>query len=431
MKSKTLTIYEYGLSNSQVTVGDIFSPDNLMISNEDAKELDNLAKKIKTDFFKYSGLNKIVAQQFVGVVTLGENSVEILPKIDGLTDQGIRKNLISMLAVTKRLDIKELEVSKLDTQNLNILEIMIRIYSDKFFEQLKRGLIHQYEKVEENLNLVRGKIQVTDNLRLNLCYPEKMYCSFYEFQANNPLNRIFKATFRYLLGFSRDQKNQARISEILFAMDEVSDLTIESLEWDQIIFDRQNKRYEFLFRLAKLFLNKKTTNVNSGQTKGFALIFDMNELFEEFVGETCKEVFLECKVELQSPQKYLLSDDNNNGVFLTKPDITITSMNGDKWILDTKWKMLDATSNKDGVSQQDIYQMCAYAINYQCDNVLLLFPRHDAFDQTGLFRSYRINNLRDQSKIHIATIDILDLSTVKNQLLKLISWNETKSLQVA
>lgn len=431
MKTKTLTVYEYGLNSSHLTVGDTFSSEEKTISHKDAQLLDALLKRYKTDFFKYTGLQKIVAQQFVGVVTLGPNSIEILPKIDGLSEQGVRKNLISMLALTKRLDIKEMDISKLDTQSLNILEIMIRIFCDKFFEQLRKGLINQYEKVEENLHLVRGKINSSINSRLNVCSPEKMYCEYYEFQANNPMNRIFKAAFRHLLKYSKDQKNQAKISEIIFALDDVQDMPIQSLEWDKVLFDRQNKRYEFLYSLAKLFLNKISTNVSSGKSSGFALLFDMNELFEEFIGEICKKVFYQYTVQLQSPKKHLLADSSNNGVFLTKPDITITNQNGVKWILDTKWKMLDGSNNKDGVSQQDIYQMCAYSINYHCDDVLLLYPQHDGFNKTGLFQSYHINNLRDQSKIHIATINLENLSTVKDQLNDIVKWKSDLLLYVA
>jgi 5-methylcytosine-specific restriction enzyme subunit McrC len=433
MSTSTITVYEHGLGGTAITVGEAFASENRTITKSDVCRLEAFSKQFGVEPFRFVGPSKLVAQQFVGVIQLGSNAIEILPKIDRISAQGIRKNLISMLAATRKLDTKEIDVAKLSTQNLDLLEIIIRIYCDKFFEQLHKGLVRRYERSDENLKLVKGKVLSSINARLNLGYPERLYCEYDELQEDNPLNRVFKATFRYLLRFSKDRKNQSKLSELIFALDEVSDMPVAQLEWNKISMDRQSSRYELLYSLSKLFLKRESTDVTAGGQAGYSLLFDMNELFEEFIGQKCRALFRAQKVTLQGPKKYLLTDiDSGQGVFMTKPDISIQAANGRKWIIDTKWKMLDPAKDKDGVQQQDIYQMYAYSHNYRCNDVFLVSPYHDSLAaQPGIYRRFMINSLDDSdAQIRVATIRIDDLSTVTAQLRSLLDIDSLAETEV-
>lgn len=428
-----LTVFEYGLNGSSLSVADAFSAEDQSISHRDAHALELLSQQYKIDVFKYTHSNTLIAQQFVGVIQLGRNAIEVLPKIDGLSVQGVRKNLVLMLAATRKLEIKEADIAKLATQNLNVLEIIIRLFCDRFFEQLHKGLIRRYETRHENLSVVKGKILTAVNARLNLVNPERMFCEFDEFQIDNPINRIFKATFHFLLKTTKDGRNQAKLSELLFAMDEVTSVPVAQLEWSKVVIDRQSKRFEFLFSLAKLFLQRKSTDVTAAHQSGYSLLFDMNELFEEYIGEQCRKVFSSRNVRLQGPESYLLTDlDTNRPVFKTMPDVTIRSDSGNVSIIDTKWKVLDVAKSKDGVQQQDMYQMFAYAKTYQCNDVYLLYPYHPhLFSEPGISKSYKINSDEQNCVIHVATIDIQNLSEVKLQLLRLLRDVEPSELIAA
>ena len=88
-----------------------------------------------------------------------------------------------------------------------------------------------------------------------------MCCEFDDFQEANLISRIFKATFHFLLKIRSDGINQAKLPKLLFAMKEVTSDPVEKLEWDKVVFDGQSKRYEFLFILARLFLQRKSIHV--------------------------------------------------------------------------------------------------------------------------------------------------------------------------
>ena len=63
--------------------------------------------------------------------------------------------------------------------------------------------------------------------------------------------------------------------------------------------------------------------------------------------------------------------------FQLKPDILVGPRNAPSLIIDTKWKRLKSSDedDKNGISQADMYQMYAYAQRYQCNDILLLYPK--------------------------------------------------------
>jgi 5-methylcytosine-specific restriction enzyme subunit McrC len=76
----------------------------------------------------------------------------------------------------------------------------------------------------------------------------------------------------------------------------------------------------------------------------------------------------------KSSGKYISEKPN---AFMLKPDISFWENGNCKLIIDTKYKLLDDTDDKKyGVSQSDAYQMYAYAMKYDCERVILLYPQH-------------------------------------------------------
>lgn len=73
-------------------------------------------------------------------------------------------------------------------------------------------------------------------------------------------------------------------------------------------------------------------------------------------------------------------------MFRLEPDLLV-KYKGRRWVLDTKWKLLDATdrANKYGLSQGDLYQLLAYGMKYLGPgggNLALVFPRCVRFHES-------------------------------------------------
>lgn len=119
-----------------------------------------------------------------------------------------------------------------------------------------------------------------------------------------------------------------------------------------------------------------------GGDKAFALLFDMNKLFESFVAWHLKKYITnkKCEYEIKSQDKsrYLLEIDKERNKFQIKPDIVCRNIKDNKqtlFIADTKWKILNFSRDDCGISQGDLYQMFAYLAKYECENGFLIYPQ--------------------------------------------------------
>ncbi len=394
------------------------------VTPKQAEVLTNLKPVYGFEVFKYVNGNTLAAQQYVGTYQLGPHAIEVLPKIDG-TETDVRRNLVAMLAVAHDLDISEGDAARVAKQNHGILEILIRLFCDKLFVQVHRGLVRRYEAKEENLAVLRGRLGIAEQLRLNAGNPERLYCRFDEFQEDNPLNQVLKAGVRFLLGISRDVRNQQHLAELMLVFEGVSDVHRQSLPWARVVFDRLSDRYKPCFKLVELFLKGTPPDVTGGPAQAFSLFFDMNVLFEEYIGRTARRVFVPkgYQVVLQGPQQYLAFDcDKQRPVFAMKPDVVGKLGGRVAWILDTKWKPLSLQKAKEGVQQDDLYQMYAYANCYDCSDVVLLYPHHqDLGAMAGVRSTFGLNpwmRTAEQSfnRVRVVTVDLAVLRTVPEQL---------------
>jgi len=409
-------------------IGETFSGEGKKsVTHAQVDALERLSHRLKAakgGLFTHANRTTLKARQYVGVVQLGAEAIEIIPKIDGLDEQGTRTNLFRMLARTRRLEIHEADIARLAAQNLNILEIYIRLFCDKLFAEVHRGLISRYERHADNLPALRGKLLTGLQATLNAFQPERFRCEFDEFTVDTPLNRVLKTTVRFLRRVTRHGDNARRLAELDFALDGVGDVPAAALEWHRLHFDRANRRYASLVAMARLILQNRTQDVTAGGLDGFSLLFDMNELFEEYIGEVTRAVFtpLDWQVALQGPTRYLLQDRESGAqVFQTQPDITGSRNNGKPaWIIDTKWKRLDEQERNQGIAQADVYQMLGYAHRYGVRDVFLLYPHHAEIGRAaGLRRSFRIlDGLPGAGEqfIHVASVELADLASVPEQL---------------
>jgi 5-methylcytosine-specific restriction enzyme subunit McrC len=79
--------------------------------------------------------------------------------------------------------------------------------------------------------------------------------------------------------------------------------------------------------------------------------------------------------------------------FNLKPDMAIYNNGKLKYILDTKWKLIDQkltygngnADKKKNISQSDAYQLFAYGKKYGVQKVFLIYPKWGKFDQSFSF----------------------------------------------
>ena len=239
-----------------------------------------------------------------------------------------------------------------------------------------------------------------------------------------------KASISCLLSIARAAQNRRRLAELSLAFADVRVVPLAMLPWNRVALDRTNGAWASLLRLAKLLLGKRFQTTSSGSAPGFSLLFEMNSLFEEYIGLTLRSALVRSGIDvrLQGPRDHALVADDDTRRFATKPDIVLSYEGEHVLIIDTKWKRLEGAVSKAnrGVGQDDVYQMMAYAQVYRCSRLMLLYPYHNEISSpVGRLETLRIRGTRD-TRLSVASVSLSDLPSLGGRLREL-ACNEIES----
>src|SRR6056297_2461027 len=313
---------------------------------------------------------------FCGVLQTEQLAIEILPKIDHGSDssEDMRGLLVAMLARAGELGAKRVGDADLGQQHSHLLDVFIEDFCGQVKSTLRRGAIARYSERTENLNAIRGRLELTEHLRANAFDRSHLLCRFDERSIDNPYNQALKAVLRILLGLALSPRTRALVAAFLHRFDEVSDRRVTVRGVAALRFDRTIRNWEPVFARAHWLLSGLYPDVRIGDAAGSALLFNMEKLFETVLGlrirHACQvQAGARLSVGLQSPVKNLATAG-----FQLRPDITVQSGDERVVIFDAKWKRLDLGEAKSGVSSGDAYQMNAYASRYRCKRLALVYP---------------------------------------------------------
>ena len=372
------------MQQSQITITEFERVYQRDIGKKDFGDIENFILKNSDEnapFLRIAsgvGGKFIQARNYVGVLqTKSGLTIEILPKIANKNDAERSKAVfIKMLRTLKNFPFKSSNLASLKTQNLPLLEIFISMFLCELEALVKKGIKSDYVALEENLNFLKGKLNINEQIKRNSIHKERFYVGYSEFLSDIKINRIIKTTLKFLYKKSNSSKNQQKIRELLFIFDEVLECEDYKNFFAKLVINRQVKHYEQTLLWCKIFLLNNSFTPHKGDDLALALLFDMNALFESYVGNFIKKSFP--GTILQHSEKHLVEDPKS---FKLRPDIFLKG----KFIADTKWKIV---SSKDDISQADLYQLYAYGKKHPCDGKLhLIYPKiDDIIQKTMKFR---------------------------------------------
>ena len=365
------------MKQSQITLTEFERIYERIIGKKDFGDIENFILKNSDEnapFLRIAsgvGGKFIQARNYVGILqTKNGLTIEILPKIADKTDTDKSKAVfIKMLRTLKNFPFKSSNLANLKTQNLPLLEIFISMFLCELEALVKKGIKSDYVVLEENLNFLKGKLNINEQIKRNSVHKERFYVGYSEFLSDIKINRIIKTTLKFLYKKSNFSKNQQKIRELLFMFDEVSTCDDYKNFFAKLVINRQVKHYEQTLLWCKIFLLGNSFTPNKGDDLGFALLFDMNALFESYVGNFIKKKHVD--TILQHSEKHLIEDPKS---FKLRPDIFLES----KFIADTKWKIISSSND---ISQADLYQLYAYGKKHECGKLYLIYPKIDGVEQ--------------------------------------------------
>ena len=373
------------MKQSQITITEFERIYQHSIGKKDFDDIENFILKNSDENVSFlriaSGSDGkfIQARNYVGVLqTKNGLTIEILPKITDKTksDNRSRAVFIKMLKTLKNFPFKSSNLANLKTQNLPLLEIFISMFLCELETLVKKGIKSDYITLEDNLKFLKGKLNINEQIKRNSIHKERFYVEYSEFLKDIKINQIIKTTLKFLYKKSNSSKNQQKIRELLFIFDEVSTCSDYKNFFTNYTINRQVRHYEQTLLWCKIFLLGNSFTPHKGDNLAFALLFDMNRLFESYVGKFIKKKH--SGAILQHSKKHLIEAPKS---FRLRPDIFLEG----EFIADTKWKIIrqdiNESEKKCKISQADLYQLYAYGKKYNCGKLYLIYPKIDGAKQ--------------------------------------------------
>jgi 5-methylcytosine-specific restriction enzyme subunit McrC len=345
--------------------------------------------------------NGLKFKQYVGVLQVDGLLVHIHPKADkDDSDTPWKGVLLQMLKACGRVKALSAGNAHLRKQHINLLEIYFEYYLSELETLMNGGLVKKYRKETNNVKALKGKLEFAGNIRKNLVHRERFYTTHQVYDVNHKLHRVLAHALGIVSQFTRGTRLNDRCRRVELSFPEVDVILPTSAYLESIKLDRKTSVYERALELAKFIILNYSPDINQGQRKMIALLFDMNELWEEYVLKMLKKYSREHPAEgwqITGQESRLFY-----GAYRTiRPDIVLRK-GEEVFILDTKWKR---PFNK-AASIEDLRQMYAYARFWQTNKVMLLYPG-EPYDSG--YKTYP--NLNDHETDHhqckIAMVNVL------------------------
>lgn len=320
--------------------------------------------------------NGLKFKEYVGVIQVGNLTIEILPKIDrqGADKADWQGVLLDMLKECHWMQVHAHEKASLRLKHNSILDAYIEIYLNACERLLHEGLVKKYRKEESNLLALKGKLKFSQHIRRNLVHKERFFTEHVLYDRNNVFNQILLKALKIIPQFTVSAAIRDKLSRLLLDFPELPDIQVTAKTFQNLNYDRKTERYKEAIEIAAMLLLNYRPDIRGGHNHVLAILFDMNELWEEYfyrrlrvalppgwrIQQQARAVFWELK---EAGQKKII-----------KPDIVLTNPQGKNIVIDTKWKTPEGFVPSD----DDLKQVFVYNKYWSSEYGILIYPLNEA-----------------------------------------------------
>jgi 5-methylcytosine-specific restriction enzyme subunit McrC len=358
---------------------------NYAVSAEDLLDEETPARASYQGFVTFDG-ERARARNFIGFIQNENLQLEIYPKIfkglelsDGNTSL-ILQHLFWWLDYCPhwRFPFTDVNLAAQDCSSLP--ELLINLMADQFLTVVSAQPLLLYEEIGASMSVPRGRINFERYLAKGFSYGNAhiLECDYEPLVYDNQLNRVIKYVCRLLKGRARFYATQAKLDEVLFVLDEVSDEPCSSQSLNRVRLNSTFADYYPVMNSCRLVLDSEVYGHQFYEQPQWSLLLPMELIFEDFISEFIRQE-LSSDWLAESQKGGLSLVERPVSAFQMRHDLLLTSV-ADKnvqVIIDTKYKLREGplwNDPKKGVSQADMYQMTAYGLRRGCRKILLLYP---------------------------------------------------------
>ncbi|MFP7635193.1 McrC family protein [Pseudomonas veronii] len=379
----SVTIREFArLTTSKVPEGDL---DFVSISASAFDWLCDLSARFNRSgatLLQVEGRRSLKWDSYVGVLeTPCGTRIEILPKHfeHGDCAKQSRALLRKLIQAALSLKPRQVSVAGLELFDAPLTEWVMGQFLNELDHLVKVGFRFDYQRVEEEQRFLRGQLNAVAQMRQPPGRQHQFQIRHDVFLPDRAENRLLKLALEQVANATHDAANWRLANELRSMLAEVP--TSQQVQADLRVWsrDRLMAHYQAIKPWCELILNRQMPIAVAGEWQGMSLLFPMEKLFERYVeGWLRGQLLSGAALESQADSEHLCGHGKGR-IFRLKPDLLIDT-GAQRWILDTKWKRLDAGQREKNywLSQADFYQLYAYGHKYRLKpgmpTLVLIYP---------------------------------------------------------
>lgn len=361
---------------------------------------------------------------WVGTIKIPNSyTITIRPKVGNL-------NFIKMLVYSENLEGVEFYDIVTASPGEHLVDFMAKLFLQVTTPIVDEGIYKSYVTISEEIPSVKGRPLLAQNIRHSRLTHEKFWCEYDELSTDILENQILLYCTKILSILVRNYNTRSDLYNFQTILESqgVSEIYLEPYHLDLVSLQKLNEHYEQALKLCEFILRfvwyhdfAKEENLPI-----YGFLYDVNELFQNFVTKVVKEIFPYYNVYKEPPnydllERIVVEEDEesiDNARIRLLPDIVIEDKKSKTiLVIDTKYKEL--------VSSNDVYQATAYSLTLECP-VLLLVPQI----HNKIHENFRIKPIYKKSAlIHIKSVDFSDKENYIEEMKKRISSEIQSTLQ--
>lgn len=360
---QTLSVFEHG----RLPVGEG------VLREDELRDLVRFNDEHDGCFFEV-GHKHLRMKHYVGYIEVGDIAIEILPKADrhaSADQQPWREGLLEMLRVGGGLKLDRLPDASQKLSRRPLIELIAQAYLAEIEVLLREGLAKGYRTVESNGPVFRGRLKITDHIRANLARADRFYVQYQSFDHHIAINRVLVKALDVLSWCALSPSLACQVEACMSRFPELDLGGVDAPIIDRLHLNRATQRYAGALTYARMILEHQGPHLRAGRNRVFALLFDMNALWERYIAALVRRA-APAGVLVHTQEQHRFWEPRHHLVRKVRPDIVLRDAAGKAvLVIDTKWKVPD-----NGLpSDDDLKQMFVYNELLECRHSMLLYPR--------------------------------------------------------
>lgn len=318
-----------------------------------------------------------------------------------------------------------LEVGAEDSPNLQSLLAKVLISGVQLL--MRRGLDRRYSSQAEDLAGIRGRVDLTGTIRLQMRRSKRVSCEFDELTYDTLENQILRAALTILTRVEGvDVQLKKTLLSVIRQMPQITDIALTRHHFSRIQVHRNNSYYSFLLKVALLVFECRMPAEGHGRHKFVDVLHDevrMSQIFEAFIRNFYRR---EQEVLRLKPLQLDWASGNvgQDQYMLPKMVVDVFLSNQERnIIIDAKYyrEVLQSHHGVERVRSAHLYQLFSYLRNaaasdaaYEDAEGILIYPMNgrEVDVRVGLHRH----------PVRVATVDLSrPWPQIANRLLAIIS----------